>query len=189
MKRNINLNELLNRNSINFDLKKMLAFFHKKSVLITGASGSIGVELCKQVLSFEPKKLILLGRRESVLLLLKKELEQDSKTKIIASVVDIYDANCTHKVIHFFQPNIILHSAAEKYISLLEKEPKRALKVNIIGTLNIIEASISANIQTCMVLSSNKANTPISVMGASKRIVEILCQSFTTTKTRIAVIR
>ena len=173
--RDINEEDLLGRRAIHTDLTEIGQFLHGKRVLITGAGGSIGSELARQVHRFEPSALGLLDRDENGLHATQLSIQHrallDDENTILAS---IRDPQRMREVFEAFQPDIVFHAAALKHLPLLEKFPAEAAKTNVFGTLNVLEAAQAVGVNVFVNISTDKAADPISVLGYSKRITERL---------------
>ena len=173
--RDINEEDLLGRRAIHTDLTEIGQFLHGKRVLITGAGGSIGSELARQVHRFEPSALGLLDRDENGLHATQLSIQHrallDDENTILAS---IRDPQRMREVLECFKPDIVFHAAALKHLPLLEKFPAEAAKTNVFGTLNVLEAARAVGVNVFVNISTDKAADPISVLGYSKRITERL---------------
>ena len=173
--RDINEEDLLGRRAIHTDLTEIGQFLHGKRVLITGAGGSIGSELARQVHRFEPSALGLLDRDENGLHATQLSIQHrallDDENTILAS---IRDPQRMREVFECFKPDIVFHAAALKHLPLLEKFPAEAAKTNVFGTLNVLEAAQAVGVNVFVNISTDKAADPISVLGYSKRITERL---------------
>ena len=173
--RDINEEDLLGRRAIHTDLTEIGQFLHGKRVLITGAGGSIGSELARQVHRFEPAALGLLDRDENGLHATQLSIQHrallDDENTILAS---IRDPQRMREVLECFKPDIVFHAAALKHLPLLEKFPAEAAKTNVFGTLNVLEAAQAVGVNVFVNISTDKAADPISVLGYSKRITERL---------------
>ena len=149
-----------------------------RNVLITGAGGSIGSELCRQICRFEPDKIILFERAESPLYAIELELKQNFKNvDVIPVLADIQDKNQLNKAFDLHQPAIVFHAAAYKHVPMLEIHPWKAIDNNVIGTKNLMEVSTEHNVDKFVFVSTDKAVRPANVMGASKRLAETMIQS------------
>ncbi len=176
--REIQVEDLLGREPISLGKKIIENFIHGKSILITGAAGSIGSELCRQIARFEPLFLILLDQDETGIFNISAELEDKfPKLKKISLVADIRDEEKIKNVFKELQPNIVFHAAAYKHVPLMEKNPDEAVKNNIFGTKIIAEASIKNRVESFIFISTDKAVNPTSIMGATKRLGEMICQA------------
>jgi len=181
--RNLDLKDLLGRRAISMDTTAIAAQICGRNVLVTGAGGSIGSELCRQIARFSPAKLYLLDRDESALqetqVSLTGEGLLDSDEILLA---DIRDPGALRDAFTAAQPDIVFHAAALKHLPLLESFPLEAWKTNIHGTLNVLEAAAEAGVQTFVNISTDKAARPTSVLGYSKRVTERLTAHFATTQ-------
>jgi len=176
--RDIELEDLLPRPAIYIEHDRVREFIHQRSVLVTGAGGSIGSELCRQLAQYEPQKLILLERNENSLyeteLALKRRYPELPLEALIAS---INDAPGLNNLLQKYQPEIIFHAAAYKHVPLMERCPLEAAYNNILGTRNLVQAALQAETEYFVMISTDKAVNPTSVMGVSKRIAEKYVQA------------
>lgn len=173
----IDVVDLLGREEVKLDLDKLKSHISGKVILVTGAGGSIGSEICRQVLAFSPKKLLLLGHGENSIYLIHRELSGDTsqnETEIIPIIADIQDREKIFHIMKEYQPDIVYHAAAHKHVPLMEYNPREAVKNNIRGTKNVAEAAKEANVKNFVMVSTDKANNPPNVMGATKRIAEMI---------------
>ena len=175
---NFKIEDLLDRKPITLDNNSISEQLLGKTILITGAAGSIGSEITRQILKFEPRKIIILDHAETPLHNLTLELNQtNSKVKIRNILADIKDAETLETIFRLYKPEIVYHAAAYKHVPLMEENPCQAVATNIIGTKNLADLSQKYNIQRFVMVSTDKAVNPSSVMGASKRIAEKYVQS------------
>ena len=175
--REVAYRDLLGREIINLEEEKIGAHLKDKKVLVTGAGGSIGSELCRQICRFEPEKIILFERAESPLHAIELELKQTFKdVKVVSILADIQDIKQLNKAFEANRPQIIFHAAAYKHVPMLELQPWKAIDNNILGTKNLIEVSTKNNVARFVFVSTDKAVRPANVMGASKRLSEMLVQ-------------
>ena len=176
--RDIELEDLLSRPAIYIERDQVREFINKRSVLVTGAGGSIGSELCRQLAQFEPKELIMLERNENTLyqneLVLKR---RHPELKIESLIASINDASGLNNLLHRYRPGIIFHAAAYKHVPLMERCPIEAAYNNILGTRNLVKAALKAETEYFVMISTDKAVNPSSVMGVSKRIAEKYVQA------------
>lgn len=181
--RDLDLQDILGRRAITMDTTAIAEQISGRTVLVTGAGGSIGSELCRQIARFGPGKLYLLDRDESALqetqISLTGQGLLDSDEVLLA---DIRDADALRQVFAEAGPDIVFHAAALKHLPLLESFPLEAWKTNVVGTLNVLEASARAGVQTFVNISTDKAARPTSVLGCSKRVTERLTAHFATTQ-------
>lgn len=175
--RDISIEDLLGRDKVEIDTQLINSFIYNKTILVTGAAGSVGKELCLQILKFLPKQLIALDQRETACFWLEKEFNHNfpnQNKKVI--VGNICDKKKIDWLLAKYKPEVIFHAAAYKHVLLMEKNPEEAVRNNIFGTLNLAEASLKYNVQKFVLISTDKAINPTSVMGASKQACEQLCQ-------------
>ena len=176
--REVAYRDLLGREVINLDKKSIGAYLHEQCVLVTGAGGSIGSELCRQICRFRPKSLILYERAESPLYEIELELKQSFRDiEIITLLADVQDKKQLEKAFESHKPQTVFHAAAYKHVPLLELQPWKAIDNNIQGTANIVEVANKYNVERFVFVSTDKAVRPVNVMGASKRVAEMLVQS------------
>ena len=180
----ISLEDLLQREPVKTGIKSVSDFINGKSVLVTGAGGSIGSELCRQIIKYNPSKLILLDRYENGLFKIGLELrrlvdvEDGVVEKDMVSVIgDIVDKSSLERAFSNHRPQLVFHAAAHKHVPLMEANPLEAIKNNIFGTKNLIDVSIMYEVENFVMISTDKAVNPTSVMGATKRIAEFLAIS------------
>jgi FlaA1/EpsC-like NDP-sugar epimerase len=174
----ININDLLEREPIHLDSHLIQENLSGKTVLVSGAAGSIGSELVKQILPFKPGKLILLDQAESPLYELERELLDELFVKQIEVVLgDIRSEERMRRVFDHFKPDVVFHAAAYKHVPLMESNPSEAILTNVLGTRNLADLSAEFGVKKFVMVSTDKAVNPTNVMGASKRIAEMYVQS------------
>ncbi|MCG9793914.1 polysaccharide biosynthesis protein [Flavobacterium algicola] len=174
----IQIEDLLNRNPIVLDNKLISSQLKDKTVLITGAAGSIGSEIARQALSFSPRRLIILDQAETPLHHLHLEFETiKSKSKIKTIIADIRNRETMTTVFDKYRPDVVFHAAAYKHVPLMENNPPQAIQTNVEGTKNIADLSCQFAVDKFVMISTDKAVNPSNVMGASKRIAEKYVQS------------
>ena len=178
--RPITTKELLGRPEQQIDESVLGNKFEDKTICITGAGGSIGSELCRQILKFKIKKLILIDNSEPSLYEINEELTnlKDEEIKVIPILCDLCDLNYLRKIFKLLKIEIVFHSAAYKHVPLVELNPIAGIKNNIFSTKNICEVSLENKVQKVILISSDKAVRPTNVMGASKRLAELIFQSY-----------
>ncbi len=177
--RDVRIEDLLERTTVDADCHQLKSCFSNKSVLVTGAAGSIGSELCRQLKGFHPKKLIMLDRAESDLYDLAHELFTGLPDDAVLKCV-LADITQQVKLDHIFQqerPDIIFHAAAYKHVPFMEEHPEEAVMNNVMGTINVSRAAARAGASRFVLISTDKAVNPSSVMGATKRLAEYYCVS------------
>lgn len=170
--REIKIEDLLRREPIDLDLKSMGKFLQNKRVVVTGAGGSIGSELARQVAKFEPAELILLDISEAALFEIEQELLRDTSVKLVSRVANCTQSKKIQAIFEKHRPEIVLHAAAYKHLSLMEQNPFEAIECNVMGTRVTAEAAGRAGVQTFVLVSTDKAVRPSCTMGASKRLAE-----------------
>ena len=189
--REISVEDLLHRDPISLDKDEISRFLHGRRILVTGAGGSIGSELCRQVLAFEPTELVLLERCELFLYAIEREMREKAKsTKIIARLVDICDESRLDEVFVESRPEVDFHAAAYKHVPLLEFNPGEAIRNNVEGTAAVADCALRRDVAAFVMISTDKAVNPTSVMGTSKRIAELYIQGMSGKgKTRFCAVR
>ncbi|MDD2432874.1 MAG: nucleoside-diphosphate sugar epimerase/dehydratase [Clostridia bacterium] len=177
--REVKLEDLLGREAVHLDTKIIRGSIQGKKVLVTGAGGSIGSELCRQICRFHPVELVLLGHDENPLFEIELELQAKFPTVIISTVIaDIKDFPRMEAVFQEKKPEVVFHAAAHKHVPLMEENPGEAFKNNVLGTRNVAEAVDRTGVESFVFISTDKAVNPTSVMGATKRIAEMVIQNF-----------
>lgn len=190
--RDIDVVDLLGREEVKLDRSLITEHLHGKVVLVSGAGGSIGSEVCRQVAKFEPAKLILLGHGENSVYLIDKELKNlyGRAIEIIPVIADVQDRARMFKVMENFKPDQVYHAAAHKHVPLMEFNPTESIKNNIYGSMNIAEAAKSVGVKSFVMISTDKAVRPTNVMGSTKRIAEMIVTSLNETgDTKFAAVR
>ena len=176
--RDVDLRDLIGREEVKLDKSGIAEYINNKIVLVTGGGGSIGSELCRQIAKFNPKLLLILDIYENNAYDLQNELSYKetelNKKVIIASVRDKARLN---QIISAYRPNIIFHAAAHKHVPLMEDNPSEAIKNNVIGTLNIAQLASQYKVEKFVLISTDKAVNPTNVMGATKRLCEMIVQA------------
>ncbi|MFZ2462162.1 MAG: nucleoside-diphosphate sugar epimerase/dehydratase, partial [Caldibacillus thermoamylovorans] len=176
--RDVQVEDLLGREPVQLDMESISEKLEGKTILVTGAGGSIGSEICRQVSKFNPKKLLLLGHGENSIYQINMELQNKYKDEfeIIPIIADIQDKNRIFEVMEEHRPHVVYHAAAHKHVPLMEYNPKEAVKNNIFGTKNVAEAAGTFGVGTFVLVSTDKAVNPTNVMGATKRCAELVIQ-------------
>ena len=173
----IDVVDLLGRDEVKLDIEFIKDQITDKVILVTGAGGSIGSEICRQIIQFNPAKLLLLGHGENSIYLIDRELRthhQNCPTEIVPIIADIQDREKINEIMEQYHPDIVYHAAAHKHVPLMEYNPKEAVKNNIFGTKNVAEAAKAAKVKNFVMVSTDKANNPPNVMGSTKRIAEMI---------------
>ncbi len=178
--RDVQVEDLLGREPIKLDCTLTKEYIQNKTVLVTGGGGSIGSELCRQIASYEPKALIILDIYENNAYDIQQELLRTYGDKLNMSVeiASIRDKNKLNKIFASKNIDIVFHAAAHKHVPLMEKNPEEAIKNNVIGTYNVVQAAHEYKADKFVLISTDKAVNPTSVMGATKRIAEMIIQSY-----------
>ncbi|MCQ6264736.1 polysaccharide biosynthesis protein [Fictibacillus sp. WQ 8-8] len=176
--RDVRVEDLLGREPVELDMESISKNLTDKTILVTGAGGSIGSEICRQVSKFKPKKLLLLGHGENSIYLIDMELKNKygSQFEIIPIIADVQDRDRIFEVMSLHAPDVVYHAAAHKHVPLMEYNPKEAVKNNVIGTKYVAEAANVFGVKTFVLISSDKAVNPTNVMGSTKRIAEMVIQ-------------
>jgi FlaA1/EpsC-like NDP-sugar epimerase len=174
--RDIDIEDLLRREPVATDIEAMQKTVQGKRVLVTGGGGSIGSELCRQILRCRPSELILLGHGENSIFEIYNELRrwQVAGTIIRPAIADVRSAERIHTVLAQFKPQIVFHAAAHKHVPLMELNPAEAVTNNVLGTRNVLQAAQALGVERFVMISTDKAVNPTSIMGASKRVAELL---------------
>jgi FlaA1/EpsC-like NDP-sugar epimerase len=189
--RRVELDDLLGRDPVTLDSEGLSAWLHGRVVLVTGAGGSIGAELCRQILKFAPARLVALETSELALYGLEQELGTHAGDTRLAYVVgDVKNARRVEDVLAQHRPSAIFHAAAYKHVPLMEDDNAwEAVQNNTLGTWRVAEAAVRHGVEKVVIVSTDKAVNPTSVMGASKRLAELVCQALSTAKTRFVAVR
>ncbi|WP_416147685.1 polysaccharide biosynthesis protein [Salipaludibacillus sp. HK11] len=175
--RDVQVEDLLGRKPVELDTEKIGNKLTGKTVLVTGAGGSIGSEVCRQIARFAPKKLVLLGHGENSIYDIEMDLRpQYPNIELETEIADVQDQERMLSVMKKHQPRVIYHAAAHKHVPLMERNPHEAVKNNVIGTKNVAEAADKAGVYAFVMVSTDKAVNPTSVMGATKRTAEMIVQ-------------
>ena len=191
--RDVQVEDLLGREQVKLDTGKIAEYVTDKVVLVTGAGGSIGSEICRQISHFRPSKLILLGHGENSIYSIEMDLKErfsHSGIQFITEIAEIQDAEKISLIMSLYQPDVVYHAAAHKHVPLMERNPEAAVKNNIIGTMNVAKAASWSGVKTFVMISTDKAVNPTSVMGATKRLAEMFIQHMDqTSSTRFVAVR
>lgn len=175
----VQIEDLLGRDEVKLDMLAISNKLTDKVIVVTGAGGSIGSEICRQVMSFQPKQLILLGHGENSIYTVHMDLQQRSSgfTELVPLIADIQDRDRIFEVMEHYRPDVIYHAAAHKHVPLMEYNPSEAVKNNIFGTKNVAEAAHAYGVGKFVMISTDKAVNPPNIMGATKRVAEMVVQN------------
>ena len=190
--RDVDIEDLLGREPIEVDFNLMGSYIQDSTILVTGAGGSIGSELCRQIANIRPKKLIMLDNYENNLYSIQQELirKYGDSIKMIAVVASIREQKRMEKIFDKYRPEVVFHAAAHKHVPLMENSPGEAIKNNIFGTLNVAMLSSKYNVKRFLLISTDKAVNPTNIMGATKRAAEMIIQSLNEeSKTEFVAVR
>src|SRR5688572_32173387 len=172
------LSELLGRKPINLDTPELQRFLAGKRVLVTGAGGSIGSEICRQAMRFCPSRMLLLERAENNLFEIDRELREAwLGADVRPYLADICDARRVAQIFEAEQPQVVFHCAAHKHVPMMELNACEAIRNNVFGTKTVADAALAADAQAFVLVSTDKAVNPTSVMGATKRVAELYVQT------------
>ena len=189
--RDVDINDLLGREAVQLDLDLIEAFAKGKTILVTGAGGSIGSEMCRQLCNFNPGLLLLVEQAENPLFYIEQELHQRfPAVSIKALICDIADRTRVSQIFEKYNPQIVIHAAAHKHVPLMELNPGEAIKNNVMGTQNLADVADEYGTTNFVMISTDKAVNPTSIMGSSKRIAEMYVQDLSrTSKTHFVTVR
>lgn len=180
--RNVEIEDLLGRDPVELDQTMIEKQLRGKKILVTGAGGSIGSEICRQVAKFKPKEIIILGHGENSIYQLNMELvgKYSQHFTITPVIADVQDRKRIFEVMDKYKPDVVYHAAAHKHVPLMELNPREAVKNNILGTRNVAEAASHARVKAFVMVSTDKAVNPPNIMGATKRLCEMIVQDMAT---------
>ena len=189
--RDVDINDLLGREAIQLDTDSIEAFIKGKIILVTGAGGSIGSEMCRQICRFGPKLLLLVEQAENPLFYIERELrERFPDITMTAVICDITDQGRVEGIFEKYRPEIIIHAAAHKHVPLMEGNPGEAIKNNVVGSRTVANAADKFGAGSFVMISTDKAVNPTSIMGSSKRVAELYVQDLNrTSKTHFVTVR
>ncbi len=179
--RDVDINDLLGREAVELDTDILKEYLADKIILVTGAGGSIGAEMCRQVCNFGPKLLLLVEQAENPLFFIDQELARKAPAvKMLPIVCDITDQSRVEQLFEMYRPDVVIHAAAHKHVPLMELNPGEAIKNNIIGTKRVAEAADKYGTRSFVMISTDKAVNPTSIMGSTKRLAEMCIQDMNT---------
>jgi len=189
--RDVTIEDLLGREAVQLDRDAIGKFLTGKRVMVTGAGGSIGSEACRQIGLFNPEKLILVEQAENVLFNIHQEFGRTQPTvNTVPCIADVCDRERLDELFTLHKPQVIFHAAAHKHVPMMEWNPGEAIKNNVFGTKNVAEAADSHGAEAFVMISTDKAVNPTSIMGSSKRVAELIIQGLSTrSKTKFVAVR
>jgi FlaA1/EpsC-like NDP-sugar epimerase len=189
--RDVQMEDLLGREAVQIDLMQISGYIHNKTILVTGAGGSIGSELCRQIATFKPGLLVILDFCENNLFDIEMELlDLDIEAKIAVELLDVKHRDNLDAAFKRYRPQVIFHAAAYKHVPIMERHPEEAIYNNVLGTRNVAELADKYSAETFILISTDKAVNPTSVMGATKRIAELIIKDINrNSATRFASVR
>lgn len=180
----IKIEDLLGRGEIHLDQSEISSYLQDQVVVVTGAGGSIGSELCRQIVKFQPRKLIMLDINENSLYMLEQEFKRHIEHGLMSQNIDlksliasIRDKKAIDEIFERYHPDVVYHAAAHKHVPLMETRPMEAIKNNVFGTNNVIHSCIEHKVKRFIMISTDKAVNPTNVMGATKRMTEMILQA------------
>ncbi len=179
--RDIEIEDLLGRDPVDIDLDSILGYVQNQVVLVTGAGGSIGSELCRQIATHKPARLVMVDIYENSVYEIQQELMLNHpELDLVVLIASIRNANRMNWIFDKYHPSIVYHAAAHKHVPLMEDSPGEAIKNNVFGTFNVAQAAAMSGARRFVLISTDKAVNPTNIMGASKRICEMIIQTFNT---------
>ncbi|MBP1950574.1 FlaA1/EpsC-like NDP-sugar epimerase [Virgibacillus litoralis] len=191
--KNVEVEDLLGREPVELDIDAISENVTNTTILVTGAGGSIGSEICRQLMRFTPSKIVLVGHGEFSIYTIEMELREkfgNMGIEIVPIIGDVQDRNRMFEIMKEHKPTTIYHAAAHKHVPLMEYNPHEAVKNNVLGTKNVAESADAFGVDTFVLVSSDKAVNPTNVMGATKRIAEMVIQDFSfQSKTKFVAVR
>ena len=182
--KDVSIEDLLGRGEVKLSQGEVKSYLREKIVLVTGAGGSIGSQLVREIFKFKPKNLVLVDVNENSLYLLERDLDFEKshnkkyeEVNYISEIVSIRDIEALEEVFDKYKPDVVFHAAAHKHVPLMERRPQEAIKNNVFGTKNVMEMAIKKEVERFIMISTDKAVNPTNSMGASKRLTEIILQA------------
>ena len=195
--KDVSIEDLLGRGEVKLSQGEIRSYIEGKSILVTGAGGSIGSQIVREIFKFKPTQLVLVDVNENALYMLERDLDfEKSHSKeydninYISEIVSIREKNALAEVFDKYKPSVVFHAAAHKHVPLMERRPQEAIKNNVFGTKNVMDVAIEKEVERFIMISTDKAVNPTNAMGASKRLTEIILQSKGNKyKTKFAAVR
>jgi FlaA1/EpsC-like NDP-sugar epimerase len=174
----VNVEDLLLRPRVKIDYRRLEDFVRRKSIIVTGGGGSIGAEICDRIVTFGAKRVLVIENSEPALhAVLEMLATKQSAAAIEGRLADVRDRTRIFRLVHDFRPDIVFHAAALKHVPILERDWGEGVKTNVFGSVNVADAAVAAGASAMVVISTDKAIEPVSVLGASKRFAEMYCQA------------
>jgi len=195
--KDVSIEDLLGRGEVKLSQGEIRSYIKEKSILVTGAGGSIGSQIVREIFKFKPSQLVLVDVNENALYMLERDLDfEKSHSKdyddisYISEIVSIREKDALAEVFNKYKPSVVFHAAAHKHVPLMERRPQEAIKNNVFGTKNVMDVAIEKEVERFIMISTDKAVNPTNAMGASKRLTEIILQSKGNKyKTKFAAVR
>ena len=189
--RDVQIEDLLGRESVKPDIEKIMGYIQDKTVMVTGGGGSIGSELCRQIASHSPKRLIIVDIYENNAYDIQQELRRKHPDlDLVVLIASVRNTARINRIFDEYRPNIVYHAAAHKHVPLMETSPNEAIKNNVFGTLKTVQAADKYGVERFVMISTDKAVNPTNVMGATKRICEMIIQTYNNrSKTEFVAVR
>ena len=195
--KDVSIEDLLGRGEVKLSQGEIRSYIKGKSILVTGAGGSIGSQIVREIFKFKPSQLVLVDVNENALYMLERDLDfEKSHSKdyddinYISEIVSIREKEALAEVFDKYKPSVVFHAAAHKHVPLMERRPQEAIKNNVFGTKNVMDVAIEKEVERFIMISTDKAVNPTNAMGASKRLTEIILQSKGNKyKTKFAAVR
>jgi len=189
--RDVSIEDLLGREAVELNISGIRSEIEGRTVLVTGAGGSIGSEICRQIIQFNPTTLLLLGHGENSIYLIERELRGlQTAINLIPVIADVQDRMRLEEVFVQYRPDVVFHAAAHKHVPLMEANPYESVKNNVYGTKNVAEVADRHEVERFVMISTDKAVNPTNVMGSTKRIAEMIIQNLgKRSRTKFAVVR
>ena len=192
--REVDINDVLGREPVTLDTENIGHFLAGKVVLVTGAGGSIGSEICRQLVAFHPKCLVLLEQAENNLFYIDRELRTaHPDLDVVPVIADVCDRQRIQDVFGRYKPDVVFHAAAHKHVPMMELNPGEAIKNNVFGSKNVTDMALKSGAEAFVLISTDKAVNPTSIMGCTKRVTEMYCQSLSGRKddgrTKFVIVR
>ena len=195
--KDVSIEDLLGRGEVKLSQGEIRSYIKGKSILVTGAGGSIGSQIVREIFKFKPSQLVLVDVNENALYMLERDLDFEKShskeyndTQYISEIVSIREKEALAEVFDKYKPSVVFHAAAHKHVPLMERRPQEAIKNNVFGTKNVMDVAIEKEVERFIMISTDKAVNPTNAMGASKRLTEIILQSKGNKyKTKFAAVR